>query len=204
MIIYRAYDKENKCYIGQTIKTLDERKIIHYKSNDTLLFHNKLKNNNFDWEILEECNSKEELNEKEKHYIKLYNSFGEGGYNLTEGGVGIDFKIYKRKTTNKGIKHRVKRSQDAIDKQREKMIGRKQSEETKEKRRKSMIGKNVGKPGHIKSDEERLKLSNSLKGLKKPERTEEHKKKISDNAKNKIKIRNEKGQFQKNKLITNE
>lgn len=45
---------------------------------------------NFSIDIIEEC-PPEILNEKEKYWIKYYNSYKKG-YNATEGGQGGDFK----------------------------------------------------------------------------------------------------------------
>ena len=78
-----------KSYIGQS--TNIERRWSDYKSlccTSQPLIYNALKKygiKNFTFEILEEC-KKEELNERERYYIKKYNSFGENGYNLTSGG----------------------------------------------------------------------------------------------------------------------
>ena len=50
---------------------------------------------NFDFVILEQCSNEELLKEKEKNWIKKYNSI-ENGYNITEGG---------EITVQKGQKH---------------------------------------------------------------------------------------------------
>ena len=42
---------------------------------------------NFSFEVIEVCN-KEELNDREKYWIKYYHSFGSDGYNQTPGGQG--------------------------------------------------------------------------------------------------------------------
>jgi len=94
MIIYKVINRINgKCYIGQTIQILEERKNQHLHNYIKTYFHNALKKygeDNFDWEIIEKCDSKNELDEMEFHYIKQYNShIFEGGYNLTWGGEGI-------------------------------------------------------------------------------------------------------------------
>ena len=93
MIIYKATNELNdKCYIGQTIKSLKHRKQRHiYRMNggDNNYFHNALSKygkDNFEWEVLCECSSKEEMDEMEFHYIKQYDSFAPNGYNLTMGG----------------------------------------------------------------------------------------------------------------------
>jgi group I intron endonuclease len=90
-IIYKAMNKENgKVYIGQTIQSLARRKSNHVtdtkRSNKH--FPNAIKKygvDSFTWEILEECNSREELNSKEVFYIEKYNS-REKGYNISKGG----------------------------------------------------------------------------------------------------------------------
>jgi group I intron endonuclease len=98
MIIYKVENEINgKCYIGQTVKTLKQRKQGHtYRTNggSQLCFCCALRKygfKNFKWEVLCECDSKEELDEMEFHYIKQYNSFSPNGYNLTLGG---DFGTY--------------------------------------------------------------------------------------------------------------
>ena len=81
----------NMCYIGQAVD-LAKRWKDHAKCGlgiDTPV-NNKLYKamqlnglENFTWEILEECPSNE-LNEKEKFYIELYQAY-EYGYNSTKG-----------------------------------------------------------------------------------------------------------------------
>lgn len=43
---------------------------------------------NFKWEVIIQCSSLTECQEKEKYYIKKYNTISPYGYNLTEGGNG--------------------------------------------------------------------------------------------------------------------
>ena len=92
--LYTFYRKcQEKCYIGQTINTLSKRKSGHLysvKRHKTYFVRaiNKYGWDNFLWEELCECQTKEELDEMVFHYIKQYNSFGVGGYNLTWGGDG--------------------------------------------------------------------------------------------------------------------
>jgi group I intron endonuclease len=84
---------DHKCYIGQSIN-IEERWKIHKKTihgcedeyNYPLYRAIRLYGlENFDWSIIEEC-SKEELNDKEKYYIKEYKSIVPYGYNQTFGG----------------------------------------------------------------------------------------------------------------------
>lgn len=90
----------NKCYIGQSLK-LRKRLLTHIN-----LFNNNNRKypiykafekyglNNFDIEILKTYNIdnrkqlKQQLDYDEIYFIKLYNSFGNTGYNQTLGGDG--------------------------------------------------------------------------------------------------------------------
>ena len=92
--IYKIENKINsKVYIGQSIN-IEERWKNHKKSiysckdeYDYPLYRaiRLYGIENFEWIIIEECN-KEELNNKEKYYIKQYNSITPYGYNQTFGG----------------------------------------------------------------------------------------------------------------------
>lgn len=83
----------HKCYIGQSTRIerrINEHNCIPYCPNSkdyNAAIHQAIRKyglENFSIEILEECNP-EELNEKEKFYIKKYNSYS-CGYNQNEGG----------------------------------------------------------------------------------------------------------------------
>ena len=86
----------NQCYIGQAVD-IESRwareclnairpqyKAYNYPLSKDLREFGK---ENFSFEILEECNI-EELDEREKYWIKYYDSF-HNGYNQTIGGEGI-------------------------------------------------------------------------------------------------------------------
>ena len=93
MIIYKAKNKINDMeYIGQTTTSLRKRISVHKASigNKETYFSHALKKykDNFKWKVIEKCNSKEELDEMEFHYIKQYNTLRPNGYNLTLGGEG--------------------------------------------------------------------------------------------------------------------
>ena len=88
-VIYKVTSIINsKVYIGQTVQELKLRKRGHLHSSS--VFGRAIKKygqDNFTWEIIDEASSKEELNEKEVFYIKLYKSlFNENGYNVKIGG----------------------------------------------------------------------------------------------------------------------
>lgn len=98
MIIYKVTNlKNNKVYIGQSTRSLKERRRYHYlearRINDNTYFHNALNKYNpddFKWEILEDnVIDQEELNKLEIQYIQQYQSFDKSkGYNLKLGGNG--------------------------------------------------------------------------------------------------------------------
>jgi group I intron endonuclease len=95
MLIYRAINTVNgKSYIGKTEKTLKRRRDLHVaasKQKSQFAFHKAIAKygvDAFEWNVLEDCNSIENLNTQEKNYIKIYETFGLKGYNMTEGGEG--------------------------------------------------------------------------------------------------------------------
>jgi group I intron endonuclease len=93
--IYKITNKiNNKIYIGQTIHSIHSRFLKHktiarVKNSDYKAIHkaiNKYGEDNFLLELVEECHSMEELNNKETEYIKQFNSLSPNGYNLCTGG----------------------------------------------------------------------------------------------------------------------
>lgn len=89
MIIYKIQNKTNgKIYIGQTVRTLEERMAEHLRHKktaiDSALAHGN--KNNFKVDIIDNANSIEELNQKEIFWIKYYDSIAPKGYNLCDGG----------------------------------------------------------------------------------------------------------------------
>jgi group I intron endonuclease len=92
-IIYCAINIiNNKKYIGQTIRNLDKRikeHISHASKDNKYAFHlaiNKYGIDKFEWEEIDIANNQEELDEKELYWIKFYNTYGKGGYNMSVGG----------------------------------------------------------------------------------------------------------------------
>lgn len=86
--IYKIENLINhKCYIGQSIN-IEFRFQKHKNASDNFLIHKAFKKygiENFSFTIIEEC-SKKELDEKEKFWIKQYNSLTPNGYNMIPGG----------------------------------------------------------------------------------------------------------------------
>lgn len=100
-VVYMYTNKFNgKKYIGETIceaKRKTKHKYDTFKRNSKLYFHRSLRKcgyDNFDYEVLfkfshhNKQSVKNVLWDKEVELIKEYNTFGEGGYNLTSGGGG--------------------------------------------------------------------------------------------------------------------
>lgn len=90
--IYKATNKINgKSYIGQTIN-YKNRLWQHrrcYEKEDCK-FHDAIKEfgfDNFEWEVIETCERKEEADNLERKYIELFDSY-RNGYNENKGSVG--------------------------------------------------------------------------------------------------------------------
>tara|TARA_R110002110_G_scaffold161376_1_gene360126 strand:- start:15 stop:797 length:783 start_codon:yes stop_codon:yes gene_type:complete len=140
MIIYKATNKvNNKCYIGQTINSLRERINAHHSPKIKYKLHNaisKYGRDSFEWDIICECSSISELNEKEIFYIDKYNSIT-NGYNIKHGGKNsVRSKESNLKTseslkafykTPDGIEKRIraKNHKPNLSKEQRKEIGRK-------------------------------------------------------------------------------
>ena len=97
MIVYLATNMiNNKKYVGITTKTLEHRIKIHKRDSKVLdtYFYRAIRKYGFDsfkWEVIDTAQSKQELDEKERYYIKLYDTFDdkEKGYNSTSGGGNL-------------------------------------------------------------------------------------------------------------------
>ena len=163
MVIYKTTNLVNKkIYIGQS---KNNRK--NYFGSGFILKNaiTKYGVSNFKKEILEECNSKKELNEREIYWIKKTKSQDKNiGYNIACGGSGGD--TFSNQTDENKRKIRDKRS-------------------------KSMKGKNTSPM----TEEQKLKISNTLKGRKCPKHSQYMKIKmsnVSDEYKKKLSISSKK------------
>jgi group I intron endonuclease len=201
MIIYMSTNKiDGKCYIGQTKRTLNKRKQEHKREKDNCHFHNALNKygwNNFEWKILCECESKEELDEMEFHYIKQYNSY-DNGYNMTWGGdggpimFGKDNPMWGKKRPE--ISKMMKKNNPTLKESVRKKI--RDSKKGKPNIKLSETIKRMGKKWHLLDPEIQKKAAEGKKGKKRPEiskmmmgdgnhffgktHTEESKKKMSE------------------------
>ena len=145
--IYKTTNLVNgKIYIGQHKSSQFDK--VYYGSGSLFLkAFERYGRDSFICEMLEACNSFEELNEKEKYYISLYDSMNKIlGYNLTEGGQGIsgykhDFKSKCKISVNNAKYWSGKKlSVKTIEKLSKSHTGKQQSIKTKLKRSKALQG----------------------------------------------------------------
>lgn len=145
-IVYKITNTlNNKCYVGYTKFSIDKRWNQHIhrsnKRNINVKFDNALRKYsiaNWNVEVLEEGLTVNQSKVKEQFYINLFDSYN-NGYNSTLGGDG-----------NQGIL---------------------MSEESNKKRSNALKGKPknyVRMHGKNHSNESKLKISSSHKGMKKP------------------------------------
>jgi group I intron endonuclease len=115
-LIYKITNSiNNKLYIGKyTRKKFYETTFNKYWGSGTLIKKEikKYGIKNFKKEIIEYCKTNEELNKKEKYWIKTLNCITPNGYNITIGGVGGDIisnnpnkKIILKKQSEFMLKH---------------------------------------------------------------------------------------------------
>jgi group I intron endonuclease len=173
-----------KCYIGQT-NDIERRWKEHKTKQPNTYIYRALKKygvDAFTFEVLIECPI-ESLDFFEKAFILGYDSFGLGGYNLTEGGEGTRGRKHSEETKEKiGKSNKGKiRSEETCNNISISKTGLKHSDEHKMK-----IG--LAGIGRTHTDESRLKMSEAQKGRI---FSEETKKKMSESAKNKPAISDE-------------
>ena len=91
----------HKIYVGQTVRSLKKRIREHKNNTKSLIGRalHKYGEENFVWVILEECDSREQLDEREIYWIKTLNTKFPNGYNLTDGGNSSTKSIFNGKNT---------------------------------------------------------------------------------------------------------
>lgn len=171
MRIYKITNLINgKIYIGQTINDINYRFMQHcyYASTRHSAISksiNKYGKENFKIELIDECGSVEEMNEKEIYWIKELNSLSPNGYNLCYGGNGkgkhTPETIAKIQAGRVGFKQKP----EVVEKLRKINTGKKMKPATLEKMRKRMIGNKYAE-GTIISDDRKLEISKFNANLK--------------------------------------
>lgn len=158
-----------KKYIGKSINL--SQRLSRHRRNVTngvvTKFYNAIRK--YGWEnfvlgIIEECN-KNNIDEKEKFYIKKYKTLDEG-YNMTSGGDGgITWSVPE--DIRKKYSERMKtftHSEEAKLKISKANKGRKWNDEAKKKLSEKLKGKNPP----VISEEAKKRLSNDRKGAPRP------------------------------------
>lgn len=152
MIIYKLENKVNgKIYIGQT-KVKLSRRIAHHITDNKFPVEkafNKYGLESFTLSVIDEADSRDILNEKERYWIKFFDCRLPKGYNCTNGGEGAE-----------GYKHTT----EALEKMRKAQTGRKHSPE-------HCRNAGLGRRGMSLSEETRRRMSVAHKGKSLPEQT---------------------------------
>lgn len=162
MVVYKATNKINgKVYVGQTVRSLQERMAEHSRHSATA-FDKALKKyglDAFDVEQIDSASDVDELNKKEIYWIQFHDCMIPNGYNMCEGGGNT-----------KGFRH--------SEESRKKMS---------ESRASSFCGEKNPFYGKTHSVESKQKMSARRKGM--AHMTPEAVRKIRDSH-HKVKVRN--------------
>lgn len=162
-----------KYYIGETLNIQERMKDHAYEKKQVI--HKAIKKygiNSFEIEVYYLPDfDKESLLDLEEQLIIKFNSLSPNGYNVCRRGQDSTGTV---------------RSEETKEKIRQANLGKKQPEEQKLKRSVCWLGENNPNYGKPLSAEHKQKLSDSKKGKKKPPRSEEHCRKISENNRKRI------------------
>ncbi|HRW22136.1 MAG TPA: GIY-YIG nuclease family protein [Bacteroidales bacterium] len=161
MIIYKTTNLVNgKIYIGKSTKNDP-----NYLGSGRILLKAiaKYGKEKFTKEIIDTAKTFEELNEKEKFWIKKMNSQNHTiGYNILSGGEGVSSKdVTGEKNPNYGNGWKIageRNCQFGLTGEKSPNWGRKHSEETKEKMRKSAKEYHKG----TRTDDERRAIKEGM------------------------------------------
>jgi group I intron endonuclease len=130
-----------KVYIGQTIRGLDKRISGHLKESkndkNDRPFLNAIKKygiDNFEWEVIDEASSIDELDKKEIYWINEHNSLTPNGYNVLGGGQ-------KNRIISEDLSNRISEGLKKSEKWQKTL----NSNDYKEKIKVKFIGYNKGK-----------------------------------------------------------
>lgn len=170
-------------YIGQRRYRNKSASEDKYLGSGTLLRKaiREFGENNFSKIVLKECDSRESLNIAEIEYIKQYDAVNNKDfYNLATGGEGqidpspeLREKLRKAATGVKDSEETKRKKSEAHKGERNYLYGKHPTEEARkhmseaQKRRFARGDKNPW-AGHIYTEEERLRISKSLSGRRRP------------------------------------
>jgi len=110
-IIYLATFPNGKKYVGQTTWSLEHRIRQHKNEAERgggSTFHQAINKYGFDnikWEVIDTASNQEELNKKERYYIRKYRTYtrykDSNGYNRTLGGEGVRGLTHSKESIEK-------------------------------------------------------------------------------------------------------
>lgn len=183
-IIYKTTNLINgKIYIGQH-KT--DNMSDGYLGSGKLIIQaiKKYGSQNFKRIILQTAETRQQANNVQKHYIKLFNA-QQSGYNIHQGGLGFSSELNPQKLDPKFGernpffgKHHSKQTKDKIKKtkrnnggsfgERNSMFGRKHTKQVKQRISTLNSGRLVGDKNPSKRPEVREKLKQAKLGLNNP------------------------------------
>ena len=202
--IYKFHNKiTDKVYIGQTLRTLNERIGEHLyealNNKDNNYFHNALNKygiENFDICILHTVDAPDKqslidkLNILEVQEICNYNSFQEG-YNANTGGNSYQVSEESRKKMSKASKGRIFTEEHKQNLSKS-LTGKKKSPRSEEHLRKLKESLKDRDLSYLRTSEIRKKASNSNRGQKRSDETKlkmsqaQKGRKVSEETKNKL------------------
>ena len=200
-------------YIYRTINLINGKKYIGKRKSNKFLANNylgsgkilnqaieKYGKENFKVELIEWCNNKDVLSEKERYWIEYYNAVkSENYYNLAKGGEGWNYNhkgnnhpmygkhhsdetrlkmslIKKGKSNSNKGRYHSQETKDKISKAMKNKTRKPMSQKTKDKISKANKGKKF-------SEEHRINLSKALKNKTRKPMSQETKDKISKSEK---------------------
>ena len=200
MFIYKLTNKVNgKIYVGKTEKSLADRLSRHLacakRKVNRYLYDamNHYEYDNFEISLIEECSTRDILDDREKYWIRAFNSLYPSGYNMTIGGGGGNTlaswteeqrkELYSRQTAKRVGMRRTEEQKSrmkAAAKRREEAKTEQQKKEISDKIRAINIEKGIcpskefwgkkGQEGFFKgkkhTEEAKKKVSLSRKGKK--------------------------------------
>lgn len=153
---------DGRMYYGQTNRSIDDRKREHNcgaQKGSKYLFHRQLFKHEFIWNVIEECESREKLNEREMFYV-LRDRTNERafGFNLTSGGDTMASSL-KGKQVPDHVRKKISEAHK----------GKVFSEKTRQKIAESLFGRETWMKGKTHSLKSKQKLSETQKNrLKNP------------------------------------
>lgn len=188
--IYKVTNRVNgKIYIGQTVFPLNVRRNKHIHSSKIMspdYFHKAIRKygpDSFVWETVCLCLSRDEADNKEREFIKLFGCRAPSGYNMTDGGEGNNgrspseevrakisqkLKGYKHSDETRARMSKAKKGwkvpAEIRMKRSARMKGTHLSDETKAKLSAANMGRKPWNFGKHTSKEVKAKISKSLMG----------------------------------------